>query len=159
MDSDGLEILSRAECLRLLASRSVGRVAVSRHALPAILPVSYRLAGEEVVFGAGETHATETRNVVLAFEVDDVDPVTRRGWSVVAVGLAHQVMVDPEGKDAMVVDPDPWVGRLETPLIHLSTDRLTGRRMTEGVSDGVGSGEGALPAPKEVLAAVVDELR
>ncbi|MDQ2723889.1 MAG: pyridoxamine 5'-phosphate oxidase family protein [Actinomycetota bacterium] len=133
MDSDGLEILSRAECLRLLASRSVGRVAVSRHALPAILPVSYRLAGEEVVFGAGATHATETRNVVLAFEVDDVDPVTRRGWSVVAVGLAHQVVVvDPEEKDAMVVDPDPWVGALETPLIQLSTDRLTGRRLTEG---------------------------
>ena len=43
-DRNGLEILDRSECLRLLAGSSVGRVAVSVGALPVILPVNFRLA-------------------------------------------------------------------------------------------------------------------
>jgi hypothetical protein len=53
LDRNGLEILPRAECLRLLATRPVGRVGVSRHALPAILPVTYRMLGEDIVFATG----------------------------------------------------------------------------------------------------------
>ena len=39
----GLEVLSREECLSLMATVSVGRLGVSIDALPAILPVNFVL--------------------------------------------------------------------------------------------------------------------
>ena len=37
------EVLSEGECWQLLATATVGRLALSVHALPAILPVQYYL--------------------------------------------------------------------------------------------------------------------
>jgi Pyridoxamine 5'-phosphate oxidase len=46
----GLEVLDRDECLRLLASQPVGRVAVVVDGSPMIFPVNYALDGESIVF-------------------------------------------------------------------------------------------------------------
>ncbi len=139
-DPNGEEILSRAECLGLLASRRVGGVALTRNALPTILPVTYRLLGEAVVFttGIGSTYLAVPRDTVIAFEVDDVDPVSHSGWSVLAVGIACQIDEgEPDWSAAMALDLHPWDGHAMH-LIRLSTDHLSGRRLMNHLSSSEG---------------------
>lgn len=48
-DFRALEELDRVECLRLLATQSVGRIAVARpRAAPLVVPVNYVLSGDTV---------------------------------------------------------------------------------------------------------------
>lgn len=146
MDRNGLEILSRAECLALLASRPVGRIGVSAYALPAILPVTYRLLGESVVFatGVGSKSLAVSHGNVVAFEVDEIDAESRAGWSVLVVGIAHEIGErDPDWEVARDLDLRPWVGRHAVTLIRLGTERLSGRRLAGGA---VAAGERAAAA-------------
>ena len=41
IDGAGVRVLARTECLALLATAEVGRIAVSARALPLILPVRF----------------------------------------------------------------------------------------------------------------------
>lgn len=122
--------LSRSKCLRLLASCAVGRIPISRGALPEIVPVAYRLVGEDVVFVAGigpESLAGVAHGKVIAFEVDHIDPVTRSGWSVVAVGMARQL--DEAGLDAPAVEAPPSKPLAVPPAVdplRMRTNRLWG---------------------------------
>ena len=124
--------LSRSECLSLLASCAVGRIAISRGALPEIMPVAYRLVGEKVVFVAGigpESLAGVAHGKVIAFEVDHIDPVTRSGWSVLAVGRArHLDDADLDAAASEALHLQPAVVPHAVHPIQLQTDRLSGRR-------------------------------
>lgn len=130
-DRNGLQVLDRAACLALLAQRSLGRIALSVGALPTILPVSYRLVGEQVLLRAGagtKLDAALHRNVV-AFEVDDLDPLGHTGWSVVVTGIARMV---PAGEvpDGPTLDHVPgWVAYDDPHLVAIPTDRVEGRRL------------------------------
>ncbi len=50
LDSQGLEVLSRAQCLGFMRRRTIGRVVLTVDCLPAAFPVNYALLGEDVVF-------------------------------------------------------------------------------------------------------------
>lgn len=133
LDRNGLEILSRAECLKLLASRPIGRVGLSRDALPAVQPVTYALSGEDVMFatGIGSEHLAPAGDTVIAFEVDDIDSVTRCGWSVLILGVAHRLTPhEVRSAPAAALDLRPWVGSRAVHLMRLRTDHLSGRRLT-----------------------------
>jgi nitroimidazol reductase NimA-like FMN-containing flavoprotein (pyridoxamine 5'-phosphate oxidase superfamily) len=79
------------ECLDRLRAGSIGRIAVTHRALPAIVPVNYVLSGSRVVFRTepGGMLARACAGAVVAFEVDDLDSDGRSGWSVLVVGLAE----------------------------------------------------------------------
>lgn len=83
--------LTRDECLEALTRTSLGRIAVSDGALPLILPVNYALEGGSVVFRTRQGGLLDRacRNTIVAFEVDDFEPLTGIGWSVVIVGVAN----------------------------------------------------------------------
>jgi len=147
MDSDGLapKTLTKAECFRLMASVPVGRVIYTRQALPAVDLVSFALDGGDIIITT-DRHgqlAAATRGAVVAFEVDSVDPDLRTGWSVTAVGHAHEV-----------TDPDE-VGRLEQ--IGLSSWAPVKRgyfmRISPGILNGLRltalSSEHLHPTPRE----------
>ena len=81
IDRNGLEILDREACLRLLATRSLGRIGCTSGALPIVLPVNFRLVGDVIVVRTGfgtKLHAAAD-NAVVAFEVDEIDPVSHLG--------------------------------------------------------------------------------
>lgn len=82
--------LSEADCRRLLASESIGRVGLTSGGLPCILPVSYLFHEDAILFrtGAGTKLRAAESGDVLAFEVDHFDPATGQGWSVLAHGRA-----------------------------------------------------------------------
>jgi nitroimidazol reductase NimA-like FMN-containing flavoprotein (pyridoxamine 5'-phosphate oxidase superfamily) len=79
------------ECLDRLHACSIGRIAVTHRALPAIVPVNYVLTGSRVVFRTepGGMLARACDGTVVAFEVDVLDPDGRSGWSVLVVGHAE----------------------------------------------------------------------
>jgi hypothetical protein len=102
VDRNGLEVLSRDECLRLLGTAALGRVAVTTAALPTILPVNFRFDGRHILIrtGRGTKLDAATRNAVVAFEVDEVEPATREGWSVVVTGVARVDRAGGAGRGA-----------------------------------------------------------
>jgi len=82
------DALSERECWELLATASVGRLALSVRALPVILPVQYCLDGRRLAVCLGH-HALPERaldGTILAFAADSIDPVTRSGWLVQVQG-------------------------------------------------------------------------
>ena len=93
-----LEVLSEDQCRELLASRDLGRIAFSIGDQPEIFPVNYAADGLAVVFRtAPDTKLQMSIMARVAFEVDDWDPDSRVGWSVVLKGVAEEVTtgIDP----------------------------------------------------------------
>jgi uncharacterized protein len=132
VDRNGLEVLSRDECLMLLAASSLGRVGCTSGALPVVLPVNFRLVGECIVFrtGAGTKLDAATRNAVVAFEVDAMDPMAHSGWSVLVIGLAREV-TDEREKDALGVAAVPhWAPEADGRVVAISTEIVSGRRLS-----------------------------
>lgn len=140
-DNDGFRELSRQECLRLLAKAPVGRVVFTRHALPAVLPVTFWLDGDAedgfpvwVVFRAPAASrlASAVDGVVLAFEADDVDATARSGWSVVVTGTA-EVVTDPALRERLAgVGPRSWVAAPEEVFVRVEAALVTGRELVGG---------------------------
>ena len=127
---EGLEILDEDECLRLLDTVPVGRVAVSIGALPAVFPVNFARYDHRVVFrtGQGTKLDAAARNAVVAFEADQFDATQREGWSVMAVGRAADITDDLEliGGDGRVV---PWAQGARQHYVCITIELLSGRRI------------------------------
>jgi nitroimidazol reductase NimA-like FMN-containing flavoprotein (pyridoxamine 5'-phosphate oxidase superfamily) len=132
-DRNGLEVLGSEECLRLLRSASVGRIGITSGALPVILPINYRVDGERILFRStpGTKLDAATRHAVVAFEVDQVDPVNHSGWSVVVTGIATDLEPAPgDGKSAT----PRWASGSDDRLVSISIDEISGRRLESGGS-------------------------
>ena len=71
-----LEILGDDECRRLLATASIGRLAFTADALPAIQPVSYVVRRRQVLIPArcDSEMVRAAHGAVVAFEVDTYCP-------------------------------------------------------------------------------------
>jgi nitroimidazol reductase NimA-like FMN-containing flavoprotein (pyridoxamine 5'-phosphate oxidase superfamily) len=88
--------LGRDECLRLLAGASFGRVAVNSPGWPPLIrPVIYVFdePSQSVVFRSAEGSKLTSllRSERAAFEVDEIDPADRLGWSVIVIGPAEEI--------------------------------------------------------------------
>jgi len=129
---EGLELLDEAECLRLLASASIGRVGLTVGALPVILPVNYALVEGDVVFRTGEgTKLRASRQgTVMAFEIDAYDANARTGWSVLAVGCAREVTDERQLADLRTLGIAPWADGERTRYVRLCPEMLSGRRIS-----------------------------
>lgn len=135
-DANGLEVLPSEECLRLLRSRSLGRLGLSVDALPTILPVSYAVLGDEIIIrtGRGTKLSVATRDAVVAFEVDEIDPATALGWSVVVQGRAREVMGSPALDDDGDARLDRWLDGSERHRhVAVSIDLISGRQAIAAV--------------------------
>jgi nitroimidazol reductase NimA-like FMN-containing flavoprotein (pyridoxamine 5'-phosphate oxidase superfamily) len=127
--SGELTELGREECLRLLAGGLVGRVVFTEAALPAAHPVAYLLDGGEVLFRTanGGKLAAATLHHVVAFQVDDVDPAAKTGWSVLGVGEAYEVTDPRRLADLAARLPRPWAANQDGHTVAIPLQRLTGR--------------------------------
>ena len=97
-DQMGLEILHLGDCFRLLESASLGRIGFLARGEVVMLPVSFLLDGQDVVFrtGAGSKLASAEVGHYVGFEADAYDSAAHTGWSVVVTGLAEVVESDAE---------------------------------------------------------------
>ncbi len=131
VDGQGLSLLDRDECLDLLRRSTFGRIGVTVGALPAVLPVNYRLVGEQIVFrtGQGTKLDAATCNSIVAFEVDDIDPMSHTGWSVMVTGEARKVTDDEELATLEQAHVPHWTPEPGEATVSIATTLLTGRRI------------------------------
>src|SRR3954454_19095780 len=84
--------LGQEEGLRLLRTRSVGRVAFVAAGHPLILPVNYAIDAATIVIRTDRgTKLAAMPLTRVAFEVDDIDEAGAQGWDVVVQGHADDI--------------------------------------------------------------------
>jgi nitroimidazol reductase NimA-like FMN-containing flavoprotein (pyridoxamine 5'-phosphate oxidase superfamily) len=129
--SRNLELLPREECLRLLHTQYLGRVGVRIGQAPSILPVVFAMLDDDIVFRTdpGTKLSAAVMRTIVAFEVDDADPTTRTGWSVLVVGPVEEVT---DAKTLARVDAlglEPWVDHDRDYVLRIHSRTVTGRRI------------------------------
>lgn len=131
MTDGALAHLDRSACLALLAGRPVGRLVFTHRALPDVLPVNYRLDGENLLIrlSSGSIAASATRDAVVAFEVDDIDLAAHTGWSVTVVGRAHEIIDVAELRRVRSLGLTTWVGDARDHFVSVAVEKVTGRRL------------------------------
>jgi uncharacterized protein len=127
---EGLEILDEDECLRLLPTVPLGRVALSIGALPCIFPVNFAFIDGVIVFrtGSGTKLRAALDHAVVAFEVDAVDPIYHNGWSVQVVGVAEE-FADGETDWTRRIPVAPWAPGPRTHFVRIHPEFVSGRRI------------------------------
>ncbi|MEV7780961.1 pyridoxamine 5'-phosphate oxidase family protein [Kitasatospora sp. NPDC088351] len=118
----GVRDLDEARAMELLAGTEVGRVVYTVGALPAVLPVRFRLdarGGVLLSARAGSELVRAVDGAVIAFEADEVDGVDGTGWCVTVLGRAQ---VEPAGA-ARRADAH----RVQ---IRIGAELVVGRRLT-----------------------------
>src|SRR5215470_18238061 len=118
------DLISEEECWELLAGTSVGRLALSVHALPLILPVQYYLNGRRLAVCLGH-HALPERaldDTIIAFAADSIDTVTKSGWSVQVQGRS----VIPRG---LRIDTDCGWPSSAAQVVEIEPGKISGCRM------------------------------
>jgi nitroimidazol reductase NimA-like FMN-containing flavoprotein (pyridoxamine 5'-phosphate oxidase superfamily) len=138
LDHNGLELIPHDECLRLLAASPVARLGVTWDALPAVLPVNIavttlpsRSEPELVVRSVDGTklHAALQRTVV-AVEVDEIDPLSHLGWSVLVRGETRVLTDRDELEAAHQLPLEAWASVAADRFIAIGLALVSGRRIT-----------------------------
>jgi nitroimidazol reductase NimA-like FMN-containing flavoprotein (pyridoxamine 5'-phosphate oxidase superfamily) len=127
-----LDVLDGAECRRLLATASIGRIAFTEGAMPAIQPASYTISGDDVLIptGLGSKMAAGSRRAVLAFEVDEYDLIERTGWNVTVIGPSRLIS-DPSQVTALdALGILPWAPATTHCYIALHMAVVRGRQIS-----------------------------
>jgi nitroimidazol reductase NimA-like FMN-containing flavoprotein (pyridoxamine 5'-phosphate oxidase superfamily) len=130
--------LSREECMRLLGAGSVGRVVVLTPAgTPVIRPVNYAFDGasRSVVFRCQE--GTKLISLLRAphawFEVDEIDPAGRTGWSVIISGVTEAVTRPEEVRRLEELALDTWAVSAAARWFRIRARVVSGRRIGSSV--------------------------
>ncbi|MEU8617507.1 pyridoxamine 5'-phosphate oxidase family protein [Streptomyces sp. NPDC048623] len=131
--------LDGAEALQLLSTVPLGRIVFTRRALPAVRPVNHLVDAGDIVLRTHEgaaltTHAREAGSdgVVVAYEADQIDLVTRLGWSVVVTGYCLPV-TDPAEADRYRALLHPWTDQRNDEVLRIRPDLVTGIRLVPAV--------------------------
>jgi nitroimidazol reductase NimA-like FMN-containing flavoprotein (pyridoxamine 5'-phosphate oxidase superfamily) len=142
-----LAVLSREQCLRLMATAPVGRIIYTRHAMPAVEVVNFTVDAGDIVIRTAPSGKllAAIRGAVVAFEADDFDPVTRSGWSVTAVGHAREVTNPADIGMLRTTGPHPWVAGDHPYFVRITPGQLTGRYLSAAAGGPAGPGGGAPP--------------
>ena len=138
LDDNGLEVLDVATCRTLLAKTRLGRVALSRQALPIIVPVVYTLVDQYILIPAASTLVRRAAHAgdVICFETDANDENDAL-WSVLVTGALAIAAPNAPGPAT-----DAWTDAADGDLVSLHTSRISGRRTTPAVR-GLGRSESA----------------
>lgn len=126
-----IEVLSEAECRRLLAEEEVGRVAFVDRDFPVVLPVNFVLDGNSIAIHTDV--GTKFDRIPLhrvAFEVDGVEQWNRSGWSVLVQGFGQDVTdaVGTRYEDLRRRGLETWPGE-RSRWLAIDIHRISGRRI------------------------------
>lgn len=131
-DVRGYEDIPREDCLDLLQSVKVGRIAGVAGGRPFLLPVNYAVDGDRVVFrtSAG-TKLTGAEFGRVAFEIDGSDASDLSWWSVVVEGVASDItdMVDERSARLRSLDLHPFAPGEKPHWVAIQPESITGRRL------------------------------
>jgi len=131
-DHLGLEVLDDDECRTLLACTAIGRVGLSLDALPVVLPVNYTVFDDSILIRSteGAKLGAAWKGSVVAFEIDDYDPIGHTGWSVLVQGTARVLNAPTELAQARRQPLAPWALHDDGAFVAISCDIVSGRRIS-----------------------------
>jgi len=129
MTSDDAELvdLTTEECWDLLGQYDVGRLGVNVPGDgPLVVPVNYILDGHAVVFRSDPgTKIDALRIGPVSFQLDQINPASRTGWSVLLTGIAYEATPEEIGD----LHIEPWADGEKALFVRLSPRTVTGRRI------------------------------
>jgi nitroimidazol reductase NimA-like FMN-containing flavoprotein (pyridoxamine 5'-phosphate oxidase superfamily) len=120
--------LPEAECLELLKTKQLGRVAYHDQG-PVVLPVKYVLDEDTVLFRTSphSSLAQHMRATHAAFQVDEIDDETDAGWSVLIRGRA--TYVDCSDLPEVADRAPPWHEGVQSLHVRITPRVISGRRL------------------------------
>jgi nitroimidazol reductase NimA-like FMN-containing flavoprotein (pyridoxamine 5'-phosphate oxidase superfamily) len=132
-----VEPMDEAECLRLISAGGVGRIGYTGRFGPTVVPVNYALHEGTILFRTGQHSpmgedlrtGIEHAESKVAFEIDELSPATREGWSILIQGSAHPVDSDAERASVVQSGVEPWAGGEKELFVRVIPIRITGRRI------------------------------
>lgn len=127
-----LRPLTYDECLRRLDAGTIGRVAITEHAMPAVVPVNYVRSGFQILFRTepGGMLARGCNGSVVAFEIDGIDQHGIAGWSVLVVGTAS-LLDDGAAVEAAGTGLTSAVTAGRDQFVAVSLGQVSGREVVE----------------------------
>jgi len=131
MNEPAMETLDEHQCERLLGSKDIGRIAFSLDGVPEIFPVNYATDRLTVVFRTADgTLLQQATMLRVAFEVDDWDPATGIGWSVVVKGVLERISggIDPFARALRSREVVPLAPGARECRLAIYPSEVTGRR-------------------------------
>lgn len=130
MHDQAITTLATHDCLALLRSQVVGRLAVSIGDWPDIFPINYIVDHGGVVFrtAKGTKLAAAVLGRGVAFEVDGYDASTSEAWSVVVKGRAVEIVNLHHLFDALDLPLFPWHAAPKQRFVRIDPVEITGRR-------------------------------
>jgi nitroimidazol reductase NimA-like FMN-containing flavoprotein (pyridoxamine 5'-phosphate oxidase superfamily) len=131
---DHLEALSTRECLGYLAAGGLGRVALVIAGIPLVLPVSFVVDEDDVVFltGSGAKLRAVLADQPIAFEIDHLERPgpggAQLGWSVLVIGDATASDDPGQVGAARRLGLEPAAPGRQDHVVRLRPRIVTGRR-------------------------------
>ena len=124
----------REECLRLLASHSFGRLAVSMgDRAPVLRPINYLFdeTSQSVVFrtAVGSGFHALLRSAEATFEIDGIEDLARTGWSVIMSGVTDEVTNPNEISRLDGLALDSWAPGDKAHWMRIRALTVSGRRI------------------------------
>lgn len=127
-----LEVLDDATCWELLRSHPhrLGRIAFVDEGHISVLPVNYRVDDVGVLYRSalGTVLAAIPDGTSVGFEVDQVDPTWREGWSVLVEGRLETLEGD-EREIAAQSGLEVWAPGERSCFRRVRPASITGRRI------------------------------
>jgi nitroimidazol reductase NimA-like FMN-containing flavoprotein (pyridoxamine 5'-phosphate oxidase superfamily) len=138
-----LEQLDEATCLRLISPGGIGRLAYTGRYGLTVFPVNYKLYEGTIVFRTAQDSPTGEdlqtgiahAEYPVAFEIDDIDPAAREGWSVLIQGPAHHMTSAADRASVLDSGVEPWPAGAREHAIRITPQRITGRRLRQASPD------------------------
>jgi nitroimidazol reductase NimA-like FMN-containing flavoprotein (pyridoxamine 5'-phosphate oxidase superfamily) len=133
-----IEDLDETECLRLVAGQEVGRIAYNGRYGPMVLPVNYRLFEGSIVFRTTQgstmdedlTTGIADAEYLIAFEIDELYPARKEGWTVLIHGSAHHVTDENERSAVAQIGVTPWAGGTRELYMRIRPTHIAGLRIS-----------------------------
>jgi nitroimidazol reductase NimA-like FMN-containing flavoprotein (pyridoxamine 5'-phosphate oxidase superfamily) len=135
-----VQTLTGEQCLSRLSRQRIGRVSLSKDALPIIVPVDYARDGDSIVFRARHHSmlGQACDKAVVAFEVDEFSPASDAGWSVQVVGMATLLAAN-ERSHALSLGLPRVLGDDGHEFIRLRLARISGHETDSALAEAITS--------------------
>jgi nitroimidazol reductase NimA-like FMN-containing flavoprotein (pyridoxamine 5'-phosphate oxidase superfamily) len=108
-------------CLLLLRTQQVGRLVFDAPDAQ-IRPMNYVLVDGDIVMRADHLMDLPSR---VVFEVDQVDPLDRQGWSVIVRGSAAVLPLDDDDVE-LIEHLEPWAEGSMSWIIRIRIEEVSG---------------------------------
>ena len=127
----GFAVLGESACWELLPDTGVGRVAwVEPDGRILVVPVNFGRDGRAVIIRTGDTdlRAAAVAGSRCAFQVEDLEPGLRSGWTVLLDGTLTEVE-DEDVAERLARLVDPWLREPRPYVLLLQTLQVSGRSL------------------------------